>query len=202
MGKNLFLQASLLATGALVSFFAPQASAKGIPKELQAAGNTFQARLVLAPVAEGRKDASPGLRALTLGVSASLGVEADGVWPNGRPVSSSARIDRDDVRRLLRRLERDGFFKKAVKYHSVRSQTDPSKSPPPAGSKQYPPPPRKDRHCAITLISNDERWYSYYEAEWDWGPAMFSELEALRRVLKDDAAKALGGLIAAAGEKH
>lgn len=169
---------------------------------LKAGGKTFQARFSLTPVEEGRTDASPGLRSLTLYADPGLRLEPPGTWPNGRPVSAEVFIGDDEARRLIDKLAKYGFFKTAGKHHSVRTQSDPVKYPPPADSREYAPVPRKDRHCRLTLIVSDERWHTYYEGDWDWGPAMFSRLEDLRKLLKGDAAKAVDQLVAAAREKH
>jgi hypothetical protein len=123
--------------------------------------------------------------------------EPHGVWPDGKPISADARVSREQAAKLIDSLAKVRFFETAGKYHSerLRGEATGQRPPPPADSRPYGPPDRKDAHCEIRITASDGHWVAYFIARLDWNAGMLKHLDAIRAPLDGESAKAMDQLL-------
>jgi len=162
--------------------------------------DSFDLTVSLSPDDPGRVFA---LRSLDLRVTL-VPAEPHGLWPDGKPISAGALVSREQAAKLIDSLAKAGFFEIAGKYHSerLRGEATGQKPPPPADSRPYGPPDRKDAHCSVHITASDGHWVAYFLASLDWNAGMLKYLDAIRAPLDGDAAKTMDQLLEPLGPQR
>jgi hypothetical protein len=117
-----------------------------------------------------------GLRSIMLYSGDGMRLEPDAIWPDGTPVTSSARISTQEMVSAIELTLKYDLFTNARKYYSERSARTENSPPPPMNASDIRLPSTsnssetKAPKVSLQFNTFDDYWYQYFNMDilWDY----------------------------------
>jgi hypothetical protein len=143
---------------------------------LQGHLETLTIDIVLIPFALDQHDPGGELRSVLL-YQSDLRIEPPGLWPDGTPVSTHARLTGPTLGAVVEDLDRLGLWRDAAIYYSERVLNPKSR---PSVGKDYRTHEMLFPSCEITAAYFEGDYYTYIVATIPWGGRVATVLQALK----------------------